>query len=119
MPLGSGSGHRLDDGDPPGPAASRNDPPEVGSDMTTNSELRVPDPVREPLPVRVGSQRGDRIFAGVARGAGILIVALLAGVAVFLLAKSLPAFNGQPNAVTGSKSFVAWVAPALFGTILA
>lgn len=104
--------------------------------MTTNSELRVPDPVREPpppppkddLPTIVHSTapssfahrppRGDRIFAGTARAAGIAIVLVLAGVALFLVLKSLPAFNGQPNEITQGKGFFSYVAPLLFGTLL-
>ncbi len=90
--------------------------------MTTNSEVRVPgpvrDPVTEPAPPRVGSV-GDRVFAGIARSAALAIVAILAGVALFLLLKSLPAFNGQPNQVAGTKGFVSYVAPLLFGTVLA
>ena len=86
--------------------------------MTTNSELRVPDPVRERQPDRLPSRRGDRVFAGIARGAGIVIVLVLAGVAAFLIATSLPAFNGKPNDVTGTKSFTAYVAPFLFGTLI-
>ncbi|MDQ1703377.1 MAG: phosphate transport system permease protein, partial [Frankiaceae bacterium] len=90
--------------------------------MTINSDLRAPDPMRapmrEPVPARVPGSIGDRVFAGIARVAALVIVAILAGVALFLVVKSLPAFNGQPNQVAGSKSFVAYVAPLLFGTIL-
>ena len=80
--------------------------------------MRLPDPDVGPRQDRPPSQRGDRVFAGVARGAALLIVAVLAGVSLFLLAKSLPAFSG-PNDMTKGKNFLAWVAPLLFGTVLA
>jgi phosphate transport system permease protein len=37
--------------------------------------------------------RGDRIFAGLSAGSGVVVVALIAAVAVFLLAQALPALT--------------------------
>jgi phosphate transport system permease protein len=36
------------------------------------------------------SRRGDRVFAGLSVGSGVLVVALIAAVAVFLLARAIP-----------------------------
>jgi phosphate transport system permease protein len=86
--------------------------------VTTNSELRVPDPVRRPAPAaRVTRRVGDRAFRGLTQGAGVLIVAILAGVSAFLVLQSLPAFNGQPNEVTQGQTFLGWVAPLAFATV--
>jgi phosphate transport system permease protein len=62
---------------------------------------------------------GDRLFAGSASGAGILILVVLAGVAVFLVAQSLPALTAHSADLPGGKSIVAYVWPLLFGTLLA
>ncbi len=62
---------------------------------------------------------GDRIFAGTTRSAGLLILVALAGVAVFLTVEGAPAFTAEPDDLFGAKNFVAFVAPLLFGTLLA
>jgi phosphate transport system permease protein len=62
---------------------------------------------------------GDRLFAGLARGAGVLILVALAAVFVFLLVKGIPGFSANATTIgQGFTSFwgVAW--PLLFGTIL-
>jgi phosphate transport system permease protein len=71
-------------------------------------------------PARRGARRlGDRLFAGSASGAGILILVVLAGVAVFLIALSVPAITAHAADLPGGKSIVAYVWPLLFGTLLA
>jgi phosphate transport system permease protein len=62
---------------------------------------------------------GDRVFAGGARGAGVLILAILAGVAAFLVVESLPALTAPAGDVPGGKGVAAYVGPLLFGTVLA
>jgi phosphate transport system permease protein len=64
-------------------------------------------------------QLGDRIFAGSARGAGILILVVLAGVAAFLIVQAMPALVASPADLPGGKNIVAYIAPLVFGTILA
>ncbi len=66
-------------------------------------------------PVR---QVGDRIFADLARGAGVLILVVLAGVAVFLISEAVPAFFAPSGSLPGGQSLVAYIAPLVFGTIL-
>jgi phosphate transport system permease protein len=68
-------------------------------------------------PVKPVQQLGDRIFAGTAKGAGVLILVVLAGVAAFLLLEALPAL-AAPTELPGG-GIVAFVAPLLFGTLLA
>ena len=47
------------------------------------------------------SRRGDRVFAGLSVGSGALVVALIAAVAVFLLARAIPALaNDKANFLT-------------------
>ena len=66
-------------------------------------------------PVR---QRGDRIFAGLARGAGVLILVVLAGVAAFLLIQAIPAFVAPTADLPNGQSLSAYIAPLVFGTLL-
>lgn len=62
----------------------------------------------------------DRIFSGSALTAGVLILAALAAVAVFLVAQSIPALTADPAELKGSpSSFWAYVAPLIWGTIWA
>jgi phosphate transport system permease protein len=62
---------------------------------------------------------GDRVFAGTSRGAGILILIILAGVAAFLIIQAAPAFTAPKADLPGGQSIAAYVAPLLFGTVLA
>jgi len=68
-----------------------------------------------------GPQRrwGDRVFAGLTVGSGVTILALLAGVALFLLIESLPAASASPAELPEGKTLVDYIAPLAFGTILA
>ena len=75
-------------------------------------------------PQRPGSQPavrrlGDRVFAGSAGGAGILILAILAGVAAFLVIQALPAVTAPAEEIPGGEGVLAYVGPLLFGTVLA
>jgi phosphate transport system permease protein len=62
---------------------------------------------------------GDRIFSNFAVAAGVTILALLAGVAFFLLIESLPAVTASSSELPGGKSLVDYIAPLAFGTVLA
>ncbi|MGE5408713.1 MAG: phosphate ABC transporter permease subunit PstC [Syntrophothermus sp.] len=64
-------------------------------------------------------RRGDRIFSNVAVIAAVTILALLAGVAVFLVAEGMPAITASPSELPGGQSFIDYVAPLAFGTVLA
>ncbi len=83
--------------------------------MSTTTEPQAPTPVAAPKPVR---QVGDRVFAGIATGAGTLILLVLAGVAAFLLVEGIPAIVAPPEAVGNERGFIGFAWPLLFGTLL-
>jgi phosphate transport system permease protein len=64
-------------------------------------------------------QRGDRVFGRTAKGAGVLILVILAGVAAFLLVEALPALTAPAEELPGGEGLVAYIGPLLFGTLLA
>lgn len=64
-------------------------------------------------------RRGDRVFAGLSTGAGILILIVLAGVAIFLTLKGIPGITAKPEQVQSGKSFVPYVWPLVYGTLIA
>ncbi len=72
-------------------------------------------------PLAAGSPRrwGDRAFSKTATLAAIAILALLAGVAAFLLIESLPAVGAASSELPDGKSLVDYIAPLAFGTVLA
>jgi phosphate transport system permease protein len=73
----------------------------------------------EPTTHKTVRRPGDRIFAGSAKGAGILILVILAGVAVFLLAEAVPALTAPAEEIPGGEGLAGYIAPLLFGTLLA
>jgi phosphate transport system permease protein len=62
---------------------------------------------------------GDLVFANLTRLAGLTILVALAGVAIFLTIEGIPAFTAGPEDLKGASSFVVYVWPLLFGTLLA
>ncbi|MEY4040227.1 MAG: hypothetical protein RLZZ52_1095 [Actinomycetota bacterium] len=62
---------------------------------------------------------GDKLFSRSSLVAGSLILAVLAAVAIFLIAQSLPAFLADPAEVNDGTGFWAYVVPLVFGTIWA
>jgi phosphate transport system permease protein len=62
---------------------------------------------------------GDRIFSNGATIAAVTVLALLAGVAIFLVADSIPAITAKSADLPEGKSLVDYIAPLAFGTILA
>ncbi|MFD2793588.1 phosphate ABC transporter permease subunit PstC [Promicromonospora vindobonensis] len=95
--------------------------------MTTTDS--PPAPV---APVRRRRSSGDtergfsRTFRWIATGAGALILATLAAVALFLIVRAWPAMTAGPDALAEAvprypddTSFIAYVGPLIFGTLLA
>lgn len=79
--------------------------------MTSASDQRKAKPV---------TRAGDRIFSSSTLIAGAIILAVLAAVAIFLVAQSLPALLADPSTLKGSpSSFWAYVGPLVFGTLWA
>jgi phosphate transport system permease protein len=62
---------------------------------------------------------GDRLFAGSTTSAGVFILVVLAGVAVFLVSEALPALTADTADLPDGKSLAGYVAPLLFGTLMA
>jgi phosphate transport system permease protein len=63
--------------------------------------------------------RGDRVFAGLTRAAGLVIVAALAGVFLFLAIEGLPALAAARSTYAPATDFLGYVGPLVFGTLLA
>jgi phosphate transport system permease protein len=62
---------------------------------------------------------GDRIFSNGATIAAVTVLALLAGVALFLIIKSGPAMTAKAADLPDGKTLVDYIAPLAFGTVLA
>ena len=77
----------------------------------TTTEVKSEQKAAKPV-----TQLGDRIFAGSAKGAGIAILVVLAGVASFLLIEAFPAVTAPESELPGG--LVAYVGPLIFGTLL-
>ncbi len=87
----------------------------------------APWPAEEPgLPRAAGGvRRGDRVFAGLSRGAGIALLAVLAAIGVFLVLRAVPALRANEGSFLTD---VAWdpnarppvfgIAALAFGTLL-
>jgi phosphate transport system permease protein len=61
----------------------------------------------------------DRLFSRTAALAAVTILVLLAGVAAFLVSEGLPALTAGASELPEGKSFLDYVAPLAFGTVLA
>ncbi|GAA4976199.1 phosphate ABC transporter permease subunit PstC [Kineococcus glutinatus] len=66
---------------------------------------------------KAATRPGDKIFQGVSTAAGVLILAILAGVAAFLLVRALPAFTAPAEEI-GEGGLAGYIGPLLFGTVL-
>src|SRR5262245_16819322 len=62
---------------------------------------------------------GDRIFSNAAVIASVTVLAILAGVAIFLLIKSAPAVTANASDLPDGKTLIDYIAPLAFGTVLA
>jgi phosphate transport system permease protein len=81
--------------------------------MTSTTDAATGRPTARPV-----LQVGDRVFVNLARGAGVLILVVLAGVAVFLIAEAVPALIAPADELPGGHTLIAYIAPLVFGTIL-
>ncbi len=62
---------------------------------------------------------GDRVFGGLSKAAGIMILVTLAAVAVFLVIRAAPAITGDLTELDGNQTLWQYVGTLIFGTILA
>ncbi|HKH23753.1 MAG TPA: phosphate ABC transporter permease subunit PstC [Solirubrobacterales bacterium] len=66
-----------------------------------------------------GRRVGDRIFSKATVVAALTVLAILGGVAVFLIVKAAPAVTASAADLPEGKSLVDYIAPLAFGTVLA
>ena len=72
------------------------------------------------ITARAKARLGDRVFEGVAVAAGVIILAVLAAVAIFLIAKAMPALVASPAELERANTdFWPYVPPLIFGTVWA
>ena len=72
------------------------------------------------ITARAKARLGDRVFQAVAMGAGVLILVALAAVAIFLIAKAMPALVASPAELErDGTDFWPYVPPLIFGTVWA
>jgi phosphate transport system permease protein len=64
------------------------------------------------------SRRGDRIFAGLARGAGVTIMLALAAVFIFLFIEGWNGLNAAPETYRPATDFLGYIGPLVLSTIL-
>jgi phosphate transport system permease protein len=62
---------------------------------------------------------GDRIFKGTATAAGVLILTVLAGVALFLVIRAWPAITAPVDELPNQENLLKYVWPLVFGTLMA
>ncbi|HST73117.1 phosphate ABC transporter permease subunit PstC [Kocuria rosea] len=66
-----------------------------------------------------GGRAGDSIFSGLSLGAGVLILAVLAAVALFLFLQALPTFQAPAEDISGGAGFLSYIWPMVIGTVIA
>ena len=75
--------------------------------------------VQESTQAKAPGRLGDKVFSHSSRVAGSLILVVLAAVAIFLIAQSLPAFLADPAEINDGQGFWSYVVPLVFGTVWA
>jgi phosphate transport system permease protein len=75
-------------------------------------------PTEPPSTQRPVRRPGDRIFAGSAKGSGIFILLVLAGVAAFLVSEAIPALTAPAEDIPGGEGLSDYVGPLILGTLL-
>ncbi|HEX5597807.1 MAG TPA: phosphate ABC transporter permease subunit PstC [Micromonosporaceae bacterium] len=115
-----GSVSRVATGPTPHAVVRPNIPHEEAHLVTTPATTLGPGPAGRPPDWSSSRRRiGDRIFSGTAVGSGVLILVTLAAVAGFLIYEGYPALVADPEELPGGEGFISFVAPLLFGTVLA
>jgi len=86
--------------------------------VTATVSPEVTGPERPPTASR-SSRRGDRVFAGLVRGAALTILVALAAVFVFLAAEGWQGLTAPAEVYTPFTSFVSYIGPLILSTLLA
>lgn len=66
----------------------------------------------------VGNPAADKVFSGISLTAGVLILAVLAAVAIFLIAQAMPVFTADSSELSEG-SFLKYIYPLVIGTLIA
>jgi phosphate transport system permease protein len=74
-------------------------------------------PLAEGQPTKVVTRPGDRIFSGLAKGSGILIVVMIVAIGVFLLAQAIPSLSANQANFLFSRQWVADPDSLAFGVL--
>jgi phosphate transport system permease protein len=89
---------------------------------STERELRMSTTATQlpnlPLTEAKVSRRGDLVFSGLAKSAGVMILVALAAVAIFLITEAWPALTASPADMEDGQSFLSYVGPYVFGTLV-
>jgi phosphate transport system permease protein len=75
-------------------------------------------PTEPPPQLRTVRRPGDRVFAGGAKGSGIFILLVLAGVAAFLISEALPALTAPAEDIPDGEGLASYIGPLILGTLL-
>ncbi len=88
--------------------------------MSANSAelVHTEDPVPDKSLTATRGHMGDAVFKGISVGSGSLMLVILAAVALFLIARAVPAFSTDPESLPYGSTW-GYVAPYLFGTVWA
>jgi phosphate transport system permease protein len=68
---------------------------------------------------RGAGRAGDKVFSAATLAAGCLILAVLFGVALFLVIQAIPALVASPDQIQGGEGFFAYIWPIVIGTLIA
>ena len=68
---------------------------------------------------RGAGRAGDKVFSAATLAAGCLILAVLFGVALFLVIQAVPALVAPPDKIQGGAGFFAYIWPIVIGTLIA
>jgi len=79
--------------------------------MTTTA----PPPTAPPRPTRTVTRPGDRIFAGLSRGSGILLLVVMAAIAIFLTVRAVSAISKDHGNFLTTFEWNASLTPPSFG----
>ncbi|MCB0858406.1 MAG: phosphate ABC transporter permease subunit PstC [Solirubrobacterales bacterium] len=72
----------------------------------------------EPKAGKAHTRFGDRAFSGLATAAGLTILVVLAGVAIFLLSEAWPAITAPVADLPNGENLVKYIWPLVFGTLI-
>lgn len=94
--------------------------------VTTTTEQPVeqpPPPLPNPKRSSAPGSVGNRVFQGLASGAGWAILVILAAVAIFLVMRAIPAFTATPEEIEGvailrGRTLWEYIPALLFGTLV-